>query len=492
MATFTIPNVFVANTVIKSADMNANFAAIAAILNSSLLPPIGGTPGDIVSIDGSGNFTSIPAPAVKGDLLTFSTVPDVLPVGTDGQVLQANSTAPSGIEWVSAASNSSISSITNLGLAAAASSGALTISITQADGSSTPTSVNPTQIPLRSLSATVGGYNVRSLISALSLVLPANATFNMLTGQNSNLWVYMLDSDGAGTLKVAASKIFYDDTKLMSTTVASTTVTIPISASVTITSSVPHGYVEGDAIAFETTGTLPTGITGGTIYYVTNPTSTTFQIFNFPINGTLIDTSGSQSGTQTIVASGFRPASDAAYLSVPCRLLGKVVVNLPTPGVWPTPASISLDDCGLEDEIIVCKYDQPTGQSFSGGFVQTVTLGTLEFDTHNLALPNISSFQIPKTGYYTISGEYNTNSFALATGNFVDLEVWVNGSFMNSVDLVVGTGPVIVQYACGGETKLLLNQNDYVTYRINPSQSVVFSSAGGVNYITMEYLGPAV
>lgn len=36
----------------------------------------------------------------KGDLQTYSTAPDRLPVGTDGQVLQANSATSTGLEWI--------------------------------------------------------------------------------------------------------------------------------------------------------------------------------------------------------------------------------------------------------------------------------------------------------------------------------------------------------------------------------------------------------
>lgn len=83
---------------------------------------------------------------------------------------------------------------------------------------------------------------------------------------------------------------------------------------------VPGAPSNGDQVSFTTTGTLPTGITAGVIYYVINRTSTTFEIAATPggsaiaftgtdagtaiaTSRTLIITSGSQSGTQTETTS---------------------------------------------------------------------------------------------------------------------------------------------------------------------------------------------
>ena len=55
----------------------------------------------------------------------------------------------------------------------------------------------------------------------------------------------------------------------------------------------------GDVVIFSTTGALPTGITAGTQYYVINRTSTTFQI-SATSGGTAINFTGAQSGFQTV------------------------------------------------------------------------------------------------------------------------------------------------------------------------------------------------
>jgi hypothetical protein len=74
------------------------------------------------------------------------------------------------------------------------------------------------------------------------------------------------------------------------------TATITIASPAVVTSTVE--YTEGAAISFSTTGSLPTGITAGTTYYVYNVDGLTFNLLSAA--GAIINTSGSQSGTHTI------------------------------------------------------------------------------------------------------------------------------------------------------------------------------------------------
>jgi hypothetical protein len=75
------------------------------------------------------------------------------------------------------------------------------------------------------------------------------------------------------------------------------TVTVDTSAD-TVTWNA-HGKAAGTPVVLTTTGALPTGITSGTPYYVSNPTTNTIKLAATP-GGTTIDFSGSQSGTHTI------------------------------------------------------------------------------------------------------------------------------------------------------------------------------------------------
>ncbi|MCK9513521.1 MAG: hypothetical protein M0R28_20165 [Pigmentiphaga sp.] len=82
----------------------------------------------------------------------------------------------------------------------------------------------------------------------------------------------------------------------------------PRTSTVTITIDEPgvvswtaHGLANGTPVTFTTTGTLPTGLTAGTIYYVVGATEDTFSVAATP-GGTAIETTASQSGVHTATA----------------------------------------------------------------------------------------------------------------------------------------------------------------------------------------------
>jgi hypothetical protein len=74
------------------------------------------------------------------------------------------------------------------------------------------------------------------------------------------------------------------------------TATITIASPAVVTSTVL--YNEGAAVSFSTTGALPTGITAGTTYFAFNNSGLTFQLLDAA--GAVVNTSGTQSGVQTI------------------------------------------------------------------------------------------------------------------------------------------------------------------------------------------------
>lgn len=84
------------------------------------------------------------------------------------------------------------------------------------------------------------------------------------------------------------------------TTAASNAVTITI-ASPAVISWTSHGLTSDSVVKFTTTGSLPTGITAGTAYYVIPIDANTFKIClaSGGKNGTQINTSGTQSGVHT-------------------------------------------------------------------------------------------------------------------------------------------------------------------------------------------------
>lgn len=73
-----------------------------------------------------------------------------------------------------------------------------------------------------------------------------------------------------------------------------------------------HGLQNTAEVQLTTTGALPTGLSAGVTYYVVNRTATTFQL-SLSSGGAAINTSGSQSGTHTVVPLG---AHNTAYSAV--------------------------------------------------------------------------------------------------------------------------------------------------------------------------------
>lgn len=60
-----------------------------------------------------------------------------------------------------------------------------------------------------------------------------------------------------------------------------------------------HGLRDGARLVFSTTGALPTGITAGTTYYAKSTAANTFNLYTDAALTSIVNTSGSQSGTHT-------------------------------------------------------------------------------------------------------------------------------------------------------------------------------------------------
>ncbi len=106
------------------------------------------------------------------------------------------------------------------------------------------------------------------------------------------------------------------------------TVTMTIAAPCVVTWNA-HGLNEWTPLVLTTTIALPTGLTAGVIYYVTNPTTNTFQL-SATIGGAPITTTGSQSGVHTATAQVHRK-----YVSLQASNTGKPPpTTLASSSVW--------------------------------------------------------------------------------------------------------------------------------------------------------------
>jgi len=95
---------------------------------------------------------------------------------------------------------------------------------------------------------------------------------------------------------------------------AKSPVTISIASPAVITSAA-HGFTNGQRVQFQTTGALPTGLTANNNYFVGQRTASTFQVSTNQTNFTAVNTSGSQSGTQTVASGGLLAVTPLLTLS---------------------------------------------------------------------------------------------------------------------------------------------------------------------------------
>ncbi len=77
------------------------------------------------------------------------------------------------------------------------------------------------------------------------------------------------------------------------------TVTITIASPGVFTVASTIGFYVGMPISFKTTGALPTGLTSGTTYYIFSVNSSTSFEVSASLGGSVVNTSGTQSGTHT-------------------------------------------------------------------------------------------------------------------------------------------------------------------------------------------------
>jgi hypothetical protein len=93
---------------------------------------------------------------------------------------------------------------------------------------------------------------------------------------------------------------FYVLQKDIVTQTSSSVVTMNLSApNPVVVTQVGHGLVAGTAVKFSTTGALPTGLIVGTTYYVVAPVTPDSYSVSTVIQGTPVQTSGTQSGVHT-------------------------------------------------------------------------------------------------------------------------------------------------------------------------------------------------
>jgi hypothetical protein len=133
-----------------------------------------------------------------------SGTPTRLGIGTSGQVLTSNgsSTAPS---WQTPGGSSSATDphwLSNVGLTAVAATNALTVTLTQSNASSAPTSGSP--VIFAAPSSFGNGTTNYSVTSTLAVTVPSGATLGLsVNSQPYFIWVYLINSSGTPDICVS-------------------------------------------------------------------------------------------------------------------------------------------------------------------------------------------------------------------------------------------------------------------------------------------------
>jgi hypothetical protein len=154
----------------------------------------------------------------KGDLYvaTAASTPARQSVGSDGQVLTADSAQSTGVRWSTPSSAPDQSyELSNLSLACSVGSSALTIAVKDKGGSDASAS-STVKIGFRNATAATGTYNQRTVSGTLSLVVSSGSTLGHASGADQYIYVYALDN--SGTVELAVSSALFDDGSIVTTT----------------------------------------------------------------------------------------------------------------------------------------------------------------------------------------------------------------------------------------------------------------------------------
>jgi len=124
---------------------------------------------------------------------------------------------------------------------------------------------------------------------------------------------YALKSDGSIQVYAGTSVGLYQlNNTNFSWTPVSRVATCTISDASPAVVTVSNSFVAGEPVVFSTTGSLPTGLTAGTVYYAKSPTGSSLNVSATP-GGAAINTSSAGSGTQSITSHYSALSSNAQW-----------------------------------------------------------------------------------------------------------------------------------------------------------------------------------
>lgn len=408
--------------------------------------------------------------------------------GTAGYVLTSNGTSAPTFQAASSTPSSS-NALYNLGLSVTASGNVLTIALKQADGSTDPASgTGAVQVGMRSSTATTGSTTARTVTGALSQTLTQGTALTFPASQSGNLYIYLIDSNGSGTMKLGASSVLVDENNLQTILVESQSVTVT-SASPGVVTQTAHGYVTNDAVVF--TGTaLPTGLSASTRYYVKVVDANSYQVAAYP-NGTSINTFST--GTSVVAHyAGAKIVSDAVYSNVAVRCIGYAKVNNSTIGNWASPTLV----CPLQAGMVItnnisANYYSTAGQSISASTPVVIKYENKRYDGVGIGVVGGTAqfgFIAPLAGTYLISAMITPNTHAYTAGDQTYAKININGTaFLQQMNTAYSTsGSVQSNHVNGGIT---CAYGDLIEVMYNSDGAVSLTSDAQKVYTSIQFIG---
>lgn len=272
-----------------------------------------------------------------------------------------------------------------------------------------------------------------------------------------------------GTFTAAGSPTIDSNLNVLGSTFLGTSQTASIAVTSPTIITVAASPETGSAVAFTTTGTLPTGITAGTTYYVSKINATTFFISTSSTLSPLVNVTGAGSGVHTVstVSLGVTSASTSNNTQLATTAF---VQNLFT------TIPVTLTDWSLSETSAA----QTATITIATPAVVTVTTapanGTAIAFTTSGALPTGLTAGTP---YYVFNRTSTTYNIATTAGQ---AQTATYASAVASVFNVAAapTNGQVVYFGSGCPSALTAGTNYYVVNRTATTFQVSLTSGGSV------------
>jgi hypothetical protein len=252
------------------------------------------------------------------------------------------------------------------------------------------------------------------------------------------------------------------------------TATINISTPAAAVITVAASPVTGAAVTFSTTGTLPTGITPGTLYYVSKINATTFNISTSPTLSPLVVTTAGGTGTHTVATISLAVTPPAASNSTQLATTEFVKSQV---AIQPASAASLASTNWIVSETFA---NQTATITLATPAVVTVAaapaLGTAVAFTTTGALPTGIT---ANTAYYVFNRTGTTYNLATTPGQYQTATISVGSPAIITVGTAPNNGDVVSFSTTGAlPTGIVAGTNYYVINRTATTFNISATSGG--------------